>query len=464
MDLDACNYNAEANTDDGSCEYAMDGYDCDGNCLADIDGDGVCDEYEVEGCTDPMAPNYNPDATQDDGSCSISIETCNAPDGLNTSAVVHTRATFGFNSTGADYYKIRVNTGSGWSVLTQIGTATGTPAGNSKTKYFLDANTTYEWQVRAWCIDGQVSGWSSSSTFTTLPDCPNATDHAATDVEAEWAVLTWEAPEVTVAGVSHYLARIAEEGSSSFSILGNIGDGTSKLKGQLTPGGSYVFETRTWCNTGDEANPSDPYYKSDWSGDGAFTTVPCPIQTFDLYSTNVNATTQFFGATFGGGDPAADHYTLRFREVGTEAWTFRNITDAHVAAGGRNVGGLSTGTEYEWGIRTFCGETSSWKSPWAEGPNFTAGSAARVEAPVADLDVYPNPSRDLFNVAFTSEEAQTINVKVVNMIGEVVYVEDLTEFVGQYTKTIDLNTQPKGVYFLEITTNTGGINKKIVLQ
>ncbi|MGC6470715.1 MAG: hypothetical protein ACON4E_05545 [Flavobacteriales bacterium] len=29
---------------------------------------------------------------------------------------------------------------------------------------------------------------------------------------------------------------------------------------------------------------------------------------------------------------------------------------------------------------------------------------------------------------------------------------------------IDMNTQPKGVYFLEITTSTGGINKKIVLQ
>ena len=178
----------------------------------------------------------------------------------------------------------------------------------------------------------------------------------------------------------------------------------------------------------------------------------------------MNATTQWFGATFGGGDPAADHYTLRFREAGTDAWTFRTITDAHVAAGGRNVGGLNTGAEYEWGIRTFCGETSTWKSPWAAGPNFTAGSAARVEAPVANLDVYPNPSRDLFNVTFTSDEAQTISVKVVNMIGETVFVEDLTEFVGQYTKSIDLSVQPKGVYFLEITTNTGGINKKIVLQ
>jgi len=27
-----------------------------------------------------------------------------------------------------------------------------------------------------------------------------------------------------------------------------------------------------------------------------------------------------------------------------------------------------------------------------------------------------------------------------------------------------MNNQPKGVYFLEITTSTGGINKKIVLQ
>jgi hypothetical protein len=55
-------------------------------------------------------------------------------------------------------------------------------------------------------------------------------------------------------------------------------------------------------------------------------------------------------------------------------------------------------------------------------------------------------------------------VKVVNLIGEVVYTENLEEFTGQYTNIVDMNTQPKGVYFLEITTNTGGINKKIVLQ
>ena len=87
-----------------------------------------------------------------------------------------------------------------------------------------------------------------------------------------------------------------------------------------------------------------------------------------------------------------------------------------------------------------------------------------LAAPVTALEVYPNPSRDIFNVSFTSEKAQTINVKVVNVIGEVVYTENLEEFTGQYTNIVDMNNQPKGVYFLEITTNTGGINKKIVLQ
>jgi hypothetical protein len=53
---------------------------------------------------------------------------------------------------------------------------------------------------------------------------------------------------------------------------------------------------------------------------------------------------------------------------------------------------------------------------------------------------------------------------VVNLLGEEIYTEELIEFVGQYTKVIDMNTQPKGVYFLEITTLNGRINQKIVLQ
>ena len=42
---------------------------CGGDCVADTDGDGVCDTDEVAGCTDDAACNFDPLATDEDGSC-----------------------------------------------------------------------------------------------------------------------------------------------------------------------------------------------------------------------------------------------------------------------------------------------------------------------------------------------------------------------------------------------------------
>ena len=65
----ACNFNPEANLDNEGCLYADIGYDCEGNCLDDLDLDGICDENEILGCTNQNAWNYNPDATDDNEGC-----------------------------------------------------------------------------------------------------------------------------------------------------------------------------------------------------------------------------------------------------------------------------------------------------------------------------------------------------------------------------------------------------------
>ena len=65
----ACNYDEIAIIDNGTCEYPIIPYNCNNECINDIDFDGICDELEVVGCTNPESPNYNSFATDDDGSC-----------------------------------------------------------------------------------------------------------------------------------------------------------------------------------------------------------------------------------------------------------------------------------------------------------------------------------------------------------------------------------------------------------
>ena len=63
----ACNYNALATIDNGSCTYPAANADCAGACLPGyISVNGACVAI-VTGCTDPTAFNYNALATVDDG-------------------------------------------------------------------------------------------------------------------------------------------------------------------------------------------------------------------------------------------------------------------------------------------------------------------------------------------------------------------------------------------------------------
>ncbi len=87
-DNTACNYDASAEANDGSCIYPEPFRDCFGNCINDTDGDGVCDEQEIAGCTDADADNFNPAATDDDGSCQFlgctNSAACNFDQAANT--------------------------------------------------------------------------------------------------------------------------------------------------------------------------------------------------------------------------------------------------------------------------------------------------------------------------------------------------------------------------------------------
>ena len=80
----ACNYDAAANTDDGSCELPGDACD-DGDETTENDvlgADCTCSGtlIEVPGCTDDTACNYDAAANTDDGSCELPGDACDDGD------------------------------------------------------------------------------------------------------------------------------------------------------------------------------------------------------------------------------------------------------------------------------------------------------------------------------------------------------------------------------------------------
>ena len=63
-----------------------------------------------------------------------------------------------------------------------------------------------------------------------------------------------------------------------------------------------------------------------------------------------------------------------------------------------------------------------------------------------------------------SEQIQDLRIRVLNIIGEELVSDNLEQFIGEYTKQVDLTNNSKGIYFLEVETNEGVVNKKLILQ
>lgn len=179
---------------------------------------------------------------------------CVTPFSLNTSAVSDTGATFTWNSApgtaGFDLYYRPVGT----NIWTDV---YGVTSPYSVTG--LSACTEYEFQVMAIC-DTDSSEWSQSHVFTTDGCClppEGLTLTATTDTSATF---TWS----DLLAAESYNVEYSIEGSSSWTVFGNITDNTFELTG-LEPCKDYQFRVQTVCDTG----------LTDFSDILAFTTQGC---------------------------------------------------------------------------------------------------------------------------------------------------------------------------------------------
>ena len=475
-DATACNHNSSANVDDNSCTYAASNADCDGNCLTGFTSvDGSCVAI-VNGCTDATAINYDTSANIDDGSCEFIDNPCDfIPSGLNVNNIIHNRVTFNWDY-GSDIYpsdyaiRFKAVDDSNWTVITMEGsTADSLPnSQTSRTRWFMQPGTTYEWNVRSRVLNGDnsifcQSSWSTSGQFTTLDSCPNM-ENLSVSTEAVWATFSADTP--SSGNVWQSRGKMREIGTNSFRYaFGDTNGNINVTKGNFEASTDYEWHTKAWCigNVDDDGN-SDPMYHSGWGEFYPFTTQdPCDKMPTNLTTVTANFSQSVITMSWDTpitGEP--DHYFLHLTHLETgQVFAWNNISGS---ANSKTKYNLSPG-EYSWKIRGACGTNgTSWATPFSANVYHTLGGAKLENNSIANLKVYPNPSRDIFNISFNSDEKQTLSIKIINTIGKEIFTEKLTEFIGHYTKVIDMNTQSKGIYFFEITTTDGVINKKMILQ
>ena len=80
-----------------------------------------------------------------------------------------------------------------------------------------------------------------------------------------------------------------------------------------------------------------------------------------------------------------------------------------------------------------------------------------------EVNYYPNPNTGVFNLKFSAQKQPT-QIRVIDMMGKEVYTEDLKSFQGMYDNSIDLSSNNKGVYVLQILQGEKTWNKKLVIE
>ena len=333
-------------------------------------------------------------------------------------------------------------------------------------------NNTYQWNDASGVISGETSSTYTTSitgtyslTVTTSAGCTATSSGLAitiislnppsglstSNIQIDAATMNWSA----VTDADHYDIRMRVQGSSSWTIALNYLYGTSKEKFNLTSATTYDWEIRSVCSF-------DNSSVSAWSSTESFTTAsPCTTPT-NPDELNITTTT---ADLVWDAIPGSWGYRLMYLQNGA-AWntivfdTINTNIDA--------ISGLNPGITYKWRVKGLCDASGGNNSSWTGWQFFSTTSSNRITAGDVDLginlNIFPNPTRGLFNISFVTEKVDNFEITIVDACGKLVSQDDKQDFIGEYTKQVDLSDSPRGIYMIQIRTQNSFVSKRIVLQ
>ena len=451
-DPTALNYNSYATVDDGSCSYPV-----------------------IPGCTDTTALNYDPNANTDDGSCTYCDISADLFIVQPSSSGACDAWIYALGSSSYPPIQYTWNTGQTSNLFNLLCAGVYTVTLTDAMGCSLDT-TIIIGIVNSGCTDPLATNYDPLATvddgtciyLTCNEDAP--TGLFVSDVIHNRATINWDNMNSSLCIVDQYRIRYRETGTSSWStktMSGPVGScnfasqKTDKLILNLTANTNYEYQMKAWYCGGST---------SSWSGIETFTTLDNCLNVGNLAVYGATPTKATFTWDASNGVYSFVRLKARVDSISNPTGAdFFQIGGAGVSYGTftKNKNNLTPSQTYRGQARTYCDPNGGgWKSlSWTPLVYWTQPTI-RIEGgeSIVNLEVYPNPSKDIFNISFTSESIQDLRVRVLSIVGEELIVEDLQQFIGEYTKKVSLNENAKGIYFLEIETKNGIINKKLILQ
>lgn len=84
---------------------------------------------------------------------------------------------------------------------------------------------------------------------------------------------------------------------------------------------------------------------------------------------------------------------------------------------------------------------------------------------LSGFGLYPNPTQGIFNVQFNSSSIiDDVNLVITNITGQTVFEEAYKVQTGEFNESINLSSQPAGVYFVELHADGNKLIRKLVIQ
>lgn len=94
----------------------------------------------------------------------------------------------------------------------------------------------------------------------------------------------------------------------------------------------------------------------------------------------------------------------------------------------------------------------------------SVGADATAEASDRNFDIYPNPSNGIIQLSLKGFSNKKTEIRVSNVIGNLVHKEVLQEPEKRYVKVLDLSNFAKGVYYVKLEADGFSEVRKVVIK